>query len=128
MSKYKPNYWRDSENSEPIDYAVTNDPLHGGHFEAGRKHLIEFSNKVKKHIQIWLSDKEYNLGSHINDLEKQWKESGGNTNTWNTIMNIAYRESKYAKKFSKEANAAIKETPIPKPKPFNGLDFSSIKI
>ena len=127
MAKYKPNYWRDPDNPEPIDYAIDPDPLQGGAFESGRDDLIHFAKVATECFKSWIEDHSRNLDSMLALLKNRWLEKGGNDDTWETIILMANRDSNYAKTFSKEANAAVKETPLFRPVPFNTLDLSALK-
>ena len=133
---YKPDYWRDPDHKEPTDYAQEPDPNHGGSFEAGRDDLMAMAKRVTNLLKVWLDgETERQLDLMIDPLKIEWLSSGGNQTTWDTIINMMFRESGYAKKMSKVANAAVEPTPLRKPtlkdKPkgkFNGLDLGDVKL
>lgn len=135
MGRYKKQMWN-GEGSEPIDFAVTNDPLHGANFESGRDDLIAFASKVSDEIKSWLNDKSRNLDKILSRMEQEWKSQGGNNQTWESVLSIAFQKSGYCRAMSKEtkefSNPVKQETrevirPAKKEK-FNGLDLSNISI
>jgi hypothetical protein len=124
MAKYKPDYWRKDDVPEPIDYATTEEPLHGADFEVGREGMMVYIRQAVECINAWVEDHSRNLDAMLARVKAGWISAGGNETTWQTIIKSAWGKSKYCKDFSKEANSV----PPEKEEKFNELDLSGIKL
>lgn len=132
MGRYKKQMWN-GEGSEPLDFAVVEDPLHGAEFESGREDLVSFAKKVTDEIKHWMVDKSRNLDKILSNMKEEWLSQGGNNSTWDSIVSIAFQKSGYCRAMSKEAKEFSKSNKKaivlpPKKEKFNGINISEILL